>query len=301
MKKYVPLLIMVMFFIVFSGCVGQQKTVPSDSTAKVNIKDEPISSAVYTSPKIDKQSMVADDVYHPVIFAMRNIEGTISSAAVLGGSQDGKWYRIEDFEIRYHGKLVDDQNFEPQDNEKPYVSLELVNGGEIFSLYSESEFITKVVGSKPLLYISWSDGARIVPIEFKPFKIEDEYLIGVNGDWNVLPRRPLQVASGVSQIDLDCDGVDERIVSRAVYVSSEGFETPITEIEVKLEKKGKNIFNTKIQLDGTYVSDYKILTPDLNGDGKLELVIIEGGHNITVNVYEVKDKVKSVFHFYVGD
>ena len=70
-----------------------------------------------------------------------------------------------------------------------------------------------------------------------------------------------------------------------------------TEI-LELVRAGKVTPIARINLDGSYETAWDWGVLDLNGDGKLEMVVIASGHNTSISVDEGN---KSVLHWYLGD
>lgn len=57
-----------------------------------------------------------------------------------------------------------------------------------------------------------------------------------------------------------------------------------------------------IEVDGTYCENYSIEFLDLNGDGRLEIITAQEGHNLYLAVYDIVDSnAVEALSLYFGD
>lgn len=151
--------------------------------------------------------------YHPIMLTWKNDNGLFSDGNVIGGSQGNKWFRLESFDVTYQGKIIKLKTFKNQYSNsvenKEYGRIDLVTGNEMFKLYSLNKNITTIKAEKCGLYTQWSTGDEMLGVHFKPFKADEEFLIGVNGNWNAIPKVLKPLNENSYSVDIDKDGHDE--------------------------------------------------------------------------------------------
>ncbi len=102
---------------------------------------------------------------------------------------------------------------------------------------------------------------------------------------------------GTYTMDLDDDGSNE-----ILRIDSKKMDSTQSKISVFIESKNKQYQVCTVTVDGIYTTDYDISALDVNGDGKLELIVLQKDHNISASVYEFKnEKVTKVLGYYNGD
>ncbi len=263
--------------------VSQYKKV---AILEMKVNSEDMSNSTQDVNKIGDTNV---NQYHPVIIARKRSGGSFSEAYVIGGSKDGKWYKLSDF------------NFPEDSFDKVYVDIDLVKGGETYKLYSSEKLIATVKGEKPTYMISAASGNQLLQVKMGSLNIEDNFFIGVNGDWNALPRALNVIESNVYSVDLDNDGKEE-ILRLTETPSNEANSSDSKDVQLTVEADGKSVIVGQETVDGIYVSDYLVFAIDLNGDGKLEIIIAALGHNTSLAVIEFADgQFNEVLNFYNGD
>lgn len=243
-----------------------------------------------TSPVVpaDKAKDIINP-YHPVIFSFMNNNEGFSNAQVLGGSRDGKWFSIDDFNIKYNNKNVKAQDFidDPSMNGKQ-VDTDIVKGNEKFKFYSMKGVFAEAIqaGDKPTLSVSQASGQKSLNLKFHPFSMEEEFTIGLNGEWNALPRLPKLLQDQKSfSVDIDNDGKEETV--RITELKNTENSPGNIDLQIELEKNG---IKTLIQKSQNVASKrYHVLALDLNEDGKLEIIIETRGPAGGIHVYEIID------------
>lgn len=244
-------------------------------------------SATQLSNNLDKQAYIND--FHPIVFVPISKGDVPKNAFVLGGSKNNKWYKISDFKL-------------PSDTDgMKNIDIDLVKGSEEYKFYSPQKLLNSFVGGKPLFYISQSSGNSILQVNVDSLNVDENYIVGVNGNWNALPRLPKEIEKGVYSVDLDNDGKEE-ILRISQSPSTDKNYTNAKDVKFSVETYGKSIQVGQDIIDGTYVSDYKVFTLDLNGDGKLEIITASVGHNLSITVKNFESgRISELFRFYIGD
>lgn len=274
----------------------------NDEIIELKSKLEEIQNA-YSSLLKEDESLFVVNEYHPVIFLLyKDKEGFFSEADVLGGSKGNKWFSITDFEVKYKDELVKPEEFLYEFTGNEYVDIDLVKGRESYKLYSCEDFISVKNGMKPILSINGHTLDEILNVKLNSFKSEEHIIIGINGEWNALPRIPKELDDkGIYSIDLDNDGKEEILRIQEKLSEEPGYKNA-KDITLMIEKNGENIIVEESFIDEEYSKDYRVLTLDLNGDGKLEILSYVTGHNTSVNVFELNnDVVTPVLGYYNGD
>lgn len=182
----------------------------------------------------------------------------------------------------------------------------LMSGDETYRLYTMTAPLDTVSGSPPqLIGTTCNDGYSVVLNG-----TNKEGLIAVAGEWNALPRIPVSTPPGTKvnddaialilrsqglrdtvvenshsfQIDLNGDNIDE-VLMTANHISTEGIRPGATAGDyalVALQMQARTETWTTLIDINRYLSDDVSATPtvftirgvaDLNGDGKLEVLV----------------------------
>jgi len=238
---------------------------------------------------------VKENQYHPVVLAFKDPEGQFSRVVVLGGSKDGKWYSINDFKMA--GKYIAFADFPYNEGQdfRNYVDLDLVKGNEVYNFYARRKLAGKSKGEKPILSVPQSAPKKILEVKIDTLKADDDFLIGINGGWNGLPRVPT-FFSGLNgcTVDLESDGIEETVYSQIISGN----------LKVFLEKNGGGILIKEVPKELVDVMQTpKIRVLDINGDGKLEIIIVlKNSYETTVEAYQyVNNTLEKVLSYYVGE
>ena len=248
--------------------------------------------------------------YHPIVFATNyNDENTISNANVIGGSNNGKWFDVEDFDIRCEGKAVTiDDFFSSSDLQGKEVYIPLVNGNESFKFYSFNKLIaeTKVENKLPKMSVSEASCQEFIDVEVRPFKTDEDLLIGINGDWNPLPSLPKAIDGQYAfSVDMDGDGEDEvvKIVGENEKVLDDNGDIipGMIKKNIVIEKGDQNtVIENFLYQDSSENFEFFVL--DLNGDGKLEVVTYLSSTAGFLTVFELNDgKANAVLGMDLGE
>lgn len=244
---------------------------------------------------VGKNTLVTND-YHPIIFSVKDKSGFFSKAKVLGGSKAGKWYTIDDFEIK--GKYTKPEDFNQTINEKNYVDIDLIKGDETFKFYSSKEYVSKSKISKPILTIPGSTLSKVLDVDINSLQAADDVLIGINGQWNGIPRAITQNTDKDSTfIRLEGDNPSK------YYLVNRNTKSDGTIDEAISLGFGSKIYPIdNITIDGTYTSGCALFLLDIDGDLKEEPVVVTYGHNISVSAYKMDGtKAEKVLSYYEGD
>lgn len=255
-------------------------------------------------PKVPPTNALPSEInpYHPIVFSYKGENNVHAKATFLGASKDGKWFKIEDFGVKCNGKDVFPQNFLDDDSlQNATVDIETMKGKETFKFYSSVRVISEAlkITAKPTFFVSPASCQLFLDIKLPSLNEEERFIIGVNGEWNALPRVPKLLQDKKSfSVDVDGDGKDETIRVTESKTSSEG--THNTNAKIELEKNGKKILIE----DAKYLDPkaYSVWAVDLNGDGKLEIIIENTGAAGGIIAYEITgDKVNMVLSFDGGE
>jgi hypothetical protein len=171
----------------------------------------------------------------------------------------------------------------------------------MFKLYSLNKRITTVKAQKCGLYTQWSTGDEMLGVHFQPFKAKEDFLVGINGSWNAIPTMLKPLDENTYSVDIDNDGSNE-IVSIKETGRGNPDKTSVT-LSFEIEKHGRKIILAKENIEDTSVKYCNIYAFDLNGDGKLEILLkISLGYGVLVKAFEINhDKAKEIVNFYDGD
>lgn len=282
-----------------------EKNKQKNSVTEHNIElqnDEKVMN-LSTEKELNKNiSSVRVNPYHPIVFSYKKDKDMFSDATFIGGSKDGKWFDINDFNIRCNNKDVEAQDFIGDNSlNGNKVKIDVIKGNEMFKFYSIERGFDEIIqiSDEPTFYVSEASCQEELNIKFHPFTMDGKFLIGVNGEWNALPRSPKLLKDNKSfSIDVDSDGKDE--IVRIMESESDSSMPVKVDLKIELEKDGKKTLIEKLKyVDPKY---YSVLALDVNGDGKLEIIIQNRGAAGGIQIYQIiGDKVNKVLSYDSGE
>lgn len=310
--KKVSISIMLILAFTLSACNMSNHSNEGKNPEETNTTNTNVTTVTPKAPEKNSSTDSTIDKHdindnHPIIFSFKDQNGAFSTAEVLGGWKDGKWINIMDLPIKLNEMLIkpETQPFELSQTNN-FAETDLVKGGEKYKFYSHTKLIDTQIGSKPSLMINGYTLDKLLSITFNPIKAEDNLLIGINGTWDALPRAINKVdGENTYSCDLDNDGKDEflKIQENTVEVKGDNDETStVLEVQISVDKNGQNVSLKELQIDGTYVSDYEVLIMDINGDGLMEIIVAENGHNTSISAFKLENSAADmVLSYYNGD
>lgn len=320
MKRF-SLIFCVVFILgtLFLGCSKKKENIvtPANNVSPATSNTQKHNDETPQVTPVKKNDFVANP-YHPIIIEWKDEKGIFSCGSLLGGSKDGKWLEIENFKVNYNGKLMSKEEYNEAIMEessktgkeiKNWGKIDLLKGNETFRFYSDKSLIASVKAKDSGSYCQWSTGDLMVNAYTDSFQSEQDLLIGINGDWNALPR--VMTASSdknTFEVDLDCDGKEELVKIQDFIPKKEFGEFGK---RIILVKDGNSMLVSEIVFDDSYFKNedkdklelIKIMALDLNGDGRLEIITkVSYGYGVSITAYEIKDnKIKPVLGYYDGD
>jgi len=245
-------------------------------------------------------ALLACMLLSPLLFAGKPAAGChpivdACCSELFGGWVDGKWVKGEKM--------------------KP-----LIEGGEVYRLYTPTRFLGTATGGK--FHYSESDeeefGATSIDIALpgaikKDEKNKGQEIFGVCGDWNALPRVPVELSADsktyreavrailkrqklpnapvnitkILRVDLEGDGTDEVLISattpRKEYLSPQAKKNDYSLIIIRKLVKGKIVtiplaekyFTWDDKQGESSLPELYTLEAvlDVNGDGVMEVII----------------------------
>jgi hypothetical protein len=261
------------------------------------------STAGHAAPPSKPPAPTVISAYHPVLIAFPDSEkgGAIIGGSALGGSKGGKWFAFDKLPMKAKLKGDGFMSASEEEQARNFVTTPLLKGGEDYRFYDTKRYLKTVKGQRPLLSYSPASGNSTFDVKLARFSAtKAQMVIGINGEWDALPRRPRWVNGRRATVDLDNDGSEETISIVDAKKVQHGETT--TEVKIWVQRGKKRVLAETIELDGTYASSYELHLIDLDGDGKLELVTGSFGHNVSVTAKAFTGSAfQPVFHYYMGD
>lgn len=278
----------------------------NDKVSPVEDKNSlPAGEEKNTTPKVEEKNSdpaveekTTGNPYHPIAFSQRYFEGAdFTKSVIIGGSKDGKWYTVDDFEIQ--GKYTTPEDFQQVIEGENYVTLDLIKEKDSLKFYTKESLVGEIKAMKPTLMIPGSTMERVITAEIPPLQSSEDILMGIDADWDAAPRKQNRKDTEKGYI-IDFIGNKNPV---SCHVTKNSNLDGTTEIQVSLE-----LDNTLFPAGTYYISDtpscnFEVFLMDLNGDTQEEVVIYSTtGHNTSVSVYETKPgKPVEVLSFYNGD
>lgn len=236
-------------------------------------------------PEPSDEDNLFTNEYSPVIISLKDSDGSFSKGHILGGSRDGNWYDINSFDIDASGSSDESETDD-------YIELDLVRGDETYKFYSENGLIAQSKGGRPQLQISPISEEKIITVSLEPLEAEGNFIIGVSGAWNAAPA-----ISGILseetplRLDIDNDGEEETLSLVNNGIQSDAFGNEVEELVVNIINDGDIIFVCNILYNEIETAEYKVLPLDLDGNGTLEIVVVEYGIKTTVRIFNAQDDI----------
>lgn len=287
----------------FASKQTNEKDAISVDSKEASLQESADSIAVSKSAESTdtKAADLAGNQYHPIVFSYKDENGYFSKAYVLGGSNNGKWYKIGDFTLK--AKYICEEDFgnlTQTELETNFVDLNLIKNNDDLVFYGLNQCTGNVKMQKLTLEIPPANGEYIITAAFPKFKQEKSFLVGIKGTWNAIPRMvTISENKEIFSFDIEGDKKNEQIVLKNIAFDTENKEP------------GKNIYFTKDSTETllSFVSDealsaiqnaLNILVIDFNGDGKLEILLQQmHTYGDEITVYEVENNVpKVVLQYY---
>jgi hypothetical protein len=253
-------------------------------------------------------SSLAAGAQHPAFFSFGDRE-----AHILGGSVQSKWRKVSDYRLKGKYTTADDFLSNRMGNEsagfKNFVELELIGGGETYQLLRCAAGICasagSVKGGKAIYFFAAASGSHHLDIETDPIPADKSaFFIGLQADWNPLPRSVQRSGPSNVSIDLDGDGSVETVIVTAPRAAAAPArpDAPKGKLTIAVQRGAARSTVVETELDDVYSSVWNYGVVDLNGDGKLEIVQVSSGHNTAVGVYEPGTaQSQAVLDWYMGD
>lgn len=252
-------------------------TIAPNTTSTPTLTPTPTPTPDSTSSSVDLISSVSDKNYHPIILAWDN------NANVIGGSIGNEWYPFDRFKLP-----------RPDPSVTYDFTIDLIKGSEEYNLYSTTEYIQTVKGTKLGCYFNPSSGQQNLTLGFEP-SVNDGPYIGVSCDWDAISRLPKIEKEGNSTKyvnDLDNDGTEESILVN--FIRDPG----------NAPKYNPDDYIRVFDIVNNYGDSgwYNIYFLDLNGDNKLEVILVQSTPQILAAIYEFNNgKIEQRLAFYDGD
>lgn len=297
MKKTVVLVLVVLFgTIIFGGCGVKQN---NTQTNNMTPQEQTIANKNNEISNNQLQKLIINP-YHPIVFMGGSYDGNLSKATVLGGYQNNKWYTIDDFDYFIKEKKVPLQSFlDNQSLQESSVDTNLLKGNETFKFYSNSQLISTVnaKGSKPTMFVSPASAQASLNFNIENVNTKENFIIGVNGDWNALPRAPKILSDNSFLIDLDNDNIIEKITANFIETSKDDYK-----VVVEVEKGNKKIKVSESYMGKESLKYFKMMALDLNGDDKMEIIDYTAGATGGISVGEINGyEFKNVLGYDSGE
>jgi len=297
MKKTVVLVLVALFgTIIFGGCGVKQNNIQVNN---VTHQEQTIANKNNEISNNQLQKSIINP-YHPIAFMGGAYDGELSKATVLGGYQNNKWYTIDDFDYFIKEKKVPLQSFlDNQSLQESSVDTNLLKGNETFKFYSNSQLLSTVnaKGSKPTMFVSPASAQASLNFNIENVNTKEKFIIGVNGDWNALPRIPKVLSDNSYLIDLDNDNAPEKVTANFIETSKDYYK-----VVVEMEKNNKKIKVSEGNMTKESLKYFKIMILDLNGDGKMEIITYTTGTAGGISIVEINgNEVKNVLGYDSGE
>lgn len=184
---------------------------------------------------------------------------------LLGGYYEGIWVGLDN--MKFSAAYTAYEDISKMDDSN-YADLNVFKGNETFHFYNKQAFITKGSAShKPFFSMSHYGQRRFTAPVVLDGNVTGDYMIGINGDWNVFPRKV--VVNGNTMV-FDPDGKGEK--AKLYYQKRKKGNK---HVKVYLMMKYKGIVSEVCYLkypDTPDIGDV-VNVLDVNGDNCMEFII----------------------------
>lgn len=255
-------------------------------------------SAVKADEYIQEEVEIAEqngavNKFHPIVFYFKSEKGSVDTAYLIGGYNEGTWYTKDKFEFTIDGKKPDINSL--MGKEPAEAVLDLALGDEGYHTYGSEGYIGLVTGGKPL-FTADGAGNEYFEIKTEAVQTDSNIVIGVNSG-DAPDERIVKRDNGKVIADYDNDGTEEYIFSE-----EKTQENGEKEASIYIAKGDERILVTKTGIDGTYLADYDFIPVDLNNDKIMEIVLVKYGHNLSIHIFDTKSiENGAVIEEYWGD
>lgn len=299
MKKYILILVVVAML-----CTACNQTIPQDtntSDKETQPTEAPTEMPVDpTQPNIleIKETPIPDDAIIPVESEYEFapiLYCTGGEFIIIGGSFNGQWFAPSRFEAKLDGEVANPQDIEP--GSKKSLEFALMRKDQLIDFYNNDACMGGGT-CKSVSFIVDGYGNEIYQADLDVISSIDTPTIGLSTLWNPfpLPEQKGEMTEGKYLIDINKNDVMDTL-----FVAKQDKDGIMVDT-LTLDMDGKSILVSEIEVDGIYCSEYYIYFLDLNGDGRLEIITAQEGHNIGVTVYDIIDSgAEAVLSCYIGD
>jgi hypothetical protein len=125
----------------------------------------------------------------------------------------------------------------------------LLKGGEDYRFYDAKRYLTTVKGQRPVLSYSPASGNSYFDVKLARFSAKAQMVIGINGEWDALPRRPRWVNGRRATVDLDNDGNEETLSITEAKQVHDGETT--TEVKIWVQRGKRRVLAETLEVDFT--------------------------------------------------
>ena len=229
--------------------------------------------------------------YNAVVYGYVYEESQLGNALLVGGSKDGKWYDHIALPVTSGGKILTQQNAPAEDYSEPIpCATPFLKQGETVVFYSPSGKKTKPVPAGKTTYSqSPASGETFIDVEFgKGALPSNEFLIGVNGEWEaVLAPTKRSAKQGVVSFSSDLSKNGSKSAATVTFTAEKDEnDYPVYRGKVKVGE-------TEWPLTEAYAENDDEISGmfiDLNGDGEAEFVLYASGVGGFLGVYEIGER-----------
>ncbi len=263
------------------------KNIQHQNEEKIENINEEIDKSKQAKDYIKSVQESENNKIYSIVYPYK-VDNKYSYAELIGGVTNSKWYNS--YELNLPSITRDE------------VETDIVRENEQFRFYSKDSLIASKEIDKPGLMYYGILEESLLQISFEPFLCNNEYVIGTNSDWNALPRIPKEIDEDSYSIDLDGDGSNEIFtITKSNYVDEKGEN--LIKLDILITDSNFELIDLlEYYIYEEQIEFFELMHLDLNGDNKLEVIMISDRYGLSVRVYEFdKQKLVPVIYFYLGD